>query len=126
MGSRGLGQLAYDKGIRVLAASQANDVAMEMASLRHGLLTYALLKDGLEAARADFRPADRRIELGEWLAYGVVGVPRLQAAEAVGQRGVLLEPAAGAAPAARARRAQQPRLFDFAKKKDSPLLEALR
>ena len=29
MGSRGLGQLAYDKGMRILAASQADDVALE-------------------------------------------------------------------------------------------------
>lgn len=126
MGSRGLGQLAYDKGIRVLAASQANDVAMEIESLRHGLLTYALLKDGLDAARADFRPADRRIELGEWLAYGVVGVPKVQAQLAGGQRGVMLVPAPGAGPAARPGRVQQPRLFDFARQQDGPLLEALR
>ena len=38
MGSRGLGQLAYDKGMRVLAASQAEEVALESGELRHGLL----------------------------------------------------------------------------------------
>src|SRR6185503_6290727 len=53
MGSRGMGQLAYDKGIRVLAASQADDVALEINRLRHGLLTYALMHDGLERGQAD-------------------------------------------------------------------------
>ena len=47
MGSRGLGQLAYDKAMRVLAASQAEEVALESDQLRHGLLTYAMLREGL-------------------------------------------------------------------------------
>ncbi len=51
-GSRGLGQLAYDKGMQVLAASQSEQVALEVGDLRHGLLTYALLHDGLEKQRA--------------------------------------------------------------------------
>lgn len=34
MGSRGLGQLAYDKRMRILAASQSNKAALESASLR--------------------------------------------------------------------------------------------
>ena len=77
MGSRGLGQLAYDKGISILAASQADDVALESDRLQQGLLTYALVHDGLEAYQADFRPADKTITLGELLAYGVERVPKL-------------------------------------------------
>jgi hypothetical protein len=77
MGSRGLGQLAYDKRMRVLAASQADDFAIENGTLRQGLLTYALTQDGLEAGLADFRPRDGRITLGEWLAHAVVRVPQL-------------------------------------------------
>jgi len=77
MGSRGLGQLAYDKRMRVLAASQADDFALESASLRHGLLTYALVVDGLDGQKADFQPKDGRVTLGEWLAYGVERVPDL-------------------------------------------------
>jgi WD40 repeat protein len=77
MGSRGLGQLAYDKRMRVLAASQADDFALESASLRHGLLTYALVADGLDGQKADFQPKDGRVTLGEWLAYGVERVPDL-------------------------------------------------
>ncbi len=77
MGSRGLGQLAYDKRMRVLAASQADDVAIESGKLEHGLLTYALIFDGLENREADFRPKDGQITLGEWLAYAAEDVPRL-------------------------------------------------
>src|SRR5213078_261829 len=77
MGSRGLGQLAYDKRMRVLAASQADDFALESGNLRHGLLTYALVKDGLDTKKADFRPKDGRVTLGEWLAYGAERVPDL-------------------------------------------------
>jgi uncharacterized caspase-like protein len=77
MGSRGLGQLAYDKGMRVLAATQADNVALENRQIRQGLLTYALVHDGIELGRADFRPEDKRITLAEWLAYGAGRVPEL-------------------------------------------------
>lgn len=77
MGSRGLGQLAYDKGMRVLAASQAEDVALESDLLRQGLLTYALVQDGLRASQADNDPEDGVITLSEWLAYATERVPSL-------------------------------------------------
>jgi len=61
MGSRGLGQLAYSKRMRILAASQSAGVALESAKIRHGLLTYALVKDGLGSeSKADFEPKDGR------------------------------------------------------------------
>ena len=121
MGSRGLGQLAYDKGMRVLAASQARDVAIEADRLEHGLLTFALMRDGIEARRADFRPVDQRIRLGEWLAYGAEGVPRLHR-ELVGgsraaDRGTRAAVRLGATP-----RVQQPRLFDFSRRGDGPVI----
>ena len=52
LGSRGLGQLAYDKGMRVLAATQADNVAFEFDQLQQGLLTYALIQDGLHNKQA--------------------------------------------------------------------------
>lgn len=76
LGNRGLGQLAYDKGMRILAATQAQDVALESKRLRHGLLTYSLLVDGLEKGEADSN-RDGRIELSEWLQFATEGVPRL-------------------------------------------------
>ena len=77
IGSRGLGQLSYNKGMLVLAASQADDIALESTSVRQGLLTYALVEEGLVSRRADFQPADERIELTEWLRWGEKRVPRL-------------------------------------------------
>ncbi len=76
MGSRGLGQLAYDKGMRVLAASQANDVALESDDLKQGLLTYALVHDGLESKQAVVA-GTQEITLDSWLEYGAERVPRL-------------------------------------------------
>ncbi len=127
MGSRGLGQLAYDKGMRILAASQASEVANEERVLEHGMLTFALMRDGIGERRADFRPQDDRIRLGEWLAYGVEGVPRLERELAKVQR-----------TAKRADRGvtrigvvdavarQQPRLFDYARRGDGPVIESRR
>jgi hypothetical protein len=47
-GSRGLGQLAYDKGMRVLAASGYDQLEFEPAKYGNGLLTYALVREGLQ------------------------------------------------------------------------------
>ena len=77
MGSRGLGQFAYDKGMRLLAASQAESVALESDALSHGMLTYSLVREGLGADLADHEPVDGTIGLTEWLAYGVSRVPAL-------------------------------------------------
>ncbi len=125
MGSRGLGQLSYNKGMPILAASQADDVALEFANLKHGLLTYALIREGLEGALADRRPRDRSISLAEWLSWGVERVPSL-AEEA--RRGVVdvarwrgSELVSGRRPVV----AQQPALFDFRRRRDPvPLARA--
>jgi hypothetical protein len=77
MGSRGLGQLAYDKAMLFLTASQAEQVAMESASLQHGFLSYALLVEGLAEGKADFAPADTHLTTQEWLHYGVERVPQI-------------------------------------------------
>lgn len=77
MGSRGLGQLAFDKGMRILAATQSDNVALENQVVRQGLLTYALVQDGIEARQADYKPKDRIINISEWLSYGVERVPKL-------------------------------------------------
>ncbi len=86
MGSRGLGQLAYDKGIRILAATQAADFAVESGgTIQQGLLSYALLREGLEQNAADFKPRDKVVKLKEWLEYGVRRVPRLYEELAAGK-----------------------------------------
>ena len=117
MGDSGLGQLAYDKGIRILAATQADDVALEDARLGQGLLTYALAMDGLGAGHADL-DGDGAIRIDEWLGYAVRRLPTLAtdarvgriAAMANGARAIAFHDLPANAPA---RRVQQPALFDF-------------
>ena len=85
MGSSGLGQLAYDKGMIILAASQADDVALENENLEHGLLTYALMHDGVEEKQADNQPNDGELTIQEWLNYAVERVPSLYEEVKAGQ-----------------------------------------
>ncbi|BDI05986.1 caspase family protein [Sphaerotilus microaerophilus] len=115
MGSRGLDQLAYDKGIRILAATQAEDTALEHRKVSSGLLTYALVKEGLVANRADVRPNDGRVDLLEWLRYPTVRVPELQAELASGSLKVMVEGegARGVAKPAAKPRLQTPKLYDY-------------
>ncbi len=104
MGDPGLGQLAFDKGVRILAAAQADAVAMENRALGQGLLTYALVHDGL--------PAGRSVTLDAWLRYGAERAPALSRALALGgplpARG--LGRVAGFKPVIEI---QRPSLFDF-------------
>jgi uncharacterized caspase-like protein len=121
MGSRGMGQLAYDKGIRVLAASQADDVAVEINRLRHGLLTYALMLDGLENDNADLDDDDT-ITLDEWLAYGAKNVPLLYEKLKFGTSKELMErdlriTSLVAGPSVNKNGFQRPSLFDFRRTK---------
>jgi len=77
MGSRGLGQLAYDKGMRVLAASKAKESAIERGGkIQDGLLSYALVQNGLLDGLAD-ENKDGQITMTEWLGYGEKRVPEL-------------------------------------------------
>ncbi len=78
MGSRGLGQLAYDKRMRILVASQSNQAARESDSLHQGLLSYALTQSGLVEGRADWKPKDQKITVGEWLSYAADEVPKIR------------------------------------------------
>lgn len=110
MGDAGLGQLAFDKGIRILAATQAKDVALENAQLGQGLLTAALGK-GLtpQGGPADLN-ADRRITLDEWLRYAVQELPRLAKGTGAARGFTITQsPTAAAAKSA----VQEPALFDF-------------
>lgn len=80
LGDPGLGQLAYDKGIRILAATQADDVALEDGSRRHGLLSFALAGDGEGLSNRDGlvdMDDDGTISINEWLSYAAWRLPRL-------------------------------------------------
>ena len=129
MGDPGLGQLAFDKGIRIIAATQADNVALEDGALSHGLLTYALVANGLDKGLAD-SDNDGRVTMNEWLRYGAAAVPSLAAAVArggglalaTGDRGIT----AGAAPPPPPRAVQKPALFDFGGDADPIVIRVLR
>jgi WD40 repeat protein/tetratricopeptide (TPR) repeat protein len=73
LGNRGLGQLAYDKGIWIMAASQADSVALESAKLGHSLLTYSILNDAPSAAAS----SDHAIMDMTWKALMRVATERV-------------------------------------------------
>ena len=75
--SPGLAQLAYDKGLYVMAASKNSEPALEDQALGggHGLLTYALIEEGLKAGTAE---AGGVLELRPWFEYASRRVPEMQ------------------------------------------------
>ncbi len=123
MNSRGLAQLAYEKGMLVLTASQSYQEALEARDLGHGLLTYALVDEGLKTAAADGAPKDGRVVDREWLDFAVRRVPELQAASERRSRDLVL-----AGEPARQQRAtrdlQRPRVFYRREVAASPLVVA--
>ncbi|HEY3026718.1 MAG TPA: caspase family protein [Pyrinomonadaceae bacterium] len=76
MNTRGLAQLAYEKGMYILTASQSMEVAFESEALKHSYLTYALVEEGIKGASADLdRNGD--VSLSEWFDYAAGRVPQL-------------------------------------------------
>jgi WD40 repeat protein len=78
MNSKGLAQLAYEKGMYVLTAAQSYQAAREANRLGHGFLTYALVEEGLKTDAADRAPKDGKVTLREWLDYAASRVPQMQ------------------------------------------------
>ncbi|MFN2533518.1 MAG: caspase family protein, partial [Pyrinomonadaceae bacterium] len=79
MNSTGLAQLAYEKGMYILAASQDAEVAYESAALGHSYLTYALVVEGLKTKTTEVDTnKDGQIDLREWFDYASREVPRLR------------------------------------------------
>jgi Caspase domain len=78
MNSKGLAQLAYEKGMNILTASQSYQAALEASRLGHGYLTYALVEEGLKTDAADIAPKDGQVEVREWLDYATSRVPQMQ------------------------------------------------
>jgi hypothetical protein len=132
MGSRGMGQLAYDKGMSILAATQPDTTAAEVdniarrGKIQHGLLTYALVEDGLIGGQADSN-GDKVTTLQEWLTYGVSDVPKLFAEALQGQDTTNKSSSGGTTRRSTHRvrfiskgegesTTQQPSLFDFTEK----------
>jgi uncharacterized caspase-like protein len=88
MNSKGLAQLAYEKGMYILTAAQSYQAAMEAEQLGHGYLTYALVEEGLKSAAADDQPKDGLVVLREWLDYATNRVPKMQEARMKEGRGL--------------------------------------
>ena len=86
--SKGLAQLAYEKGMYILTAAQSFQAAQEAAQLGHGLLTYALVEEGLKRAAADDEPKDGQIVVREWLDYATSRVPVIQIDKMKAARGL--------------------------------------
>ena len=81
MNARGLAQLAYEKGMYVLTASQSDEVAFESAGLKHSYLAYALVASivsttlFLSGGRFEAAPAPRRM-IALAIAVGVAMLTR--------------------------------------------------
>ncbi len=91
MNSKGLAQLAYEKGMYILTAAQSYQAALEAAQLGHGYLTYVLLEEGLKSGSADVQPKDGQVVLREWLDFATERVPQMQETRMRTTRGVGLE-----------------------------------
>jgi len=126
MGSRGLGQLAYNKGMKILAASEEEAVALESPELKHGLLTYSLIVEGLLNKDADQWPKDSLLNSSELLSYTMARVPELHASLLSGNksidadRGVTLVD--DEEKTVDLRYIQKPSLFDFNKNNIKPMI----
>ncbi|HZE68438.1 MAG TPA: caspase family protein [Pyrinomonadaceae bacterium] len=134
MNSKGLAQLAYEKGMYILTAAQSYQAAQEVSQLGHGLLTYALVEEGLKQGAADSDPKDGQIVVREWFDYATTRVPNMQleklkAARDLGMGLSFVEPDAkpiSAAPSAERRVTQTPRAFYRRESEDRPLIVARR
>lgn len=78
MNSKGLAQLAFEKGMYILTAAQGYQAALELEQLGHGLLTYALVEEALKTPAADLAPKDSEISMREWWDYATIRVPDIQ------------------------------------------------
>jgi len=78
MNTKGLAQLAYEKGMYIMTAAQSYQAAQEASLLGHGYLTYALVVEGLKNGAADDEPKDGAVLLREWLDYATNRVPQMQ------------------------------------------------
>ena len=91
MNSKGLAQLAYEKGMYILTAAQSFQAALEAAQLGHGYLTYALVEEGLKTPVADSAPKDGVVIAREWLNFATERVPQMQEEKMSQGRGLGVE-----------------------------------
>jgi uncharacterized caspase-like protein len=109
MNSKGLAQLAYEKGMFILTAAQSYQAALEAAQLGHGYLTYALIEEGLKKGSADREAKDGQVSVSEWFDYAAERVPEMQEQNSATR--LLLEEEAKAKDRNQIRSLQRPRAF---------------
>ncbi|HZI48669.1 MAG TPA: caspase family protein, partial [Pyrinomonadaceae bacterium] len=128
MNSKGLAQLAYEKGMYILTAAQSYQAALEAAELGHGLLTYALVEEGLKTAAADNEPKDGAVSAREWLDFATERVPQMQEEKTKQLRGLGLNIAFTEGEQTIAdpekRSVQRPRVFYRREMETNPLVVA--
>jgi len=115
MNSKGLAQLAYEKGMNILTAAQGYQAALETAQHGHGLLTYALVEEGLKTKKPDIVRPDGVVTLREWLDYATERVPMLHmemiTATVKGERSIKLAKDVDETALRRRWDVQRPRVF---------------
>jgi WD40 repeat protein len=130
MNSKGLAQLAYEKGMYILTAAQSYQAAQEASQLGHGLLTYALVEEGLKQAAADSDPKDGEVSVREWFDYASTRVPNMQLEKMKQARGLGLNLSFVAGeervPDSERRAVQTPRVFYRRESEGRPLIVAKR
>jgi uncharacterized caspase-like protein len=118
MNSKGLAQLAYEKGMYILTAAQSYQAALEASKLGHGYLTYALVEEGLKTGAADTEPKDNQVLIREWLDYATNRVPQMQEENLVGKRQLVQQETQGSQPIG----VQRPRVFYRRETESQPLI----
>ncbi len=78
MNTKGLAQLANDKGIYILTASQNKEAAYVSRALERSYLSFALIEEGLKTPKADVAPKDGLLSIREWFDYATDRVPQLR------------------------------------------------
>jgi uncharacterized caspase-like protein len=126
MNSKGLAQLAYEKGMYILTAAQSYQAALEAEQLGHGYLTFALVEEGLKSAAADNQPQDSQVMLREWLDYATERVPLMQEAKMRDARGLKLAFVEGDEKVVEVekRSVQRPRVFYRREQETQPIIIA--
>lgn len=74
LAGRSLAQLAYDKAIFVISASQSREAAIELQRLGHGVFSWVLFDRGFEAVADENR--DGFTTIREWLAFAESETPK--------------------------------------------------
>jgi WD40 repeat protein len=128
MNSKGLAQLAYEKGMYILTAAQSYQAALEAARLGHGYLTYALVEEGLKTNVSDRAPKDGQVLVREWLDFATARVPEMQQEKIVEQlrqgRELELLIKFVESDKGKERNVQRPRVFYRREAEASPLIVA--